>query len=67
MTDTDLTERIAKIVYHRNIGYYVDALELEVKLWRALAAEAYSAYHEAQGGNVQGHLKRVVAAERALG
>lgn len=67
MTDTDLTERVAQIIYHREIGYAYDALDLEVKLWRDLAAEAYTAYHEAQGGRVQGHLKRVVAAERALG
>lgn len=67
MTDTELAERVAQIIYHRDIGYAYDALELEVKLWRELASDASGVYHEAQGGHVQGHFKRVVAAQRALG
>lgn len=68
MTDEELTERVAQIIVERQRGFYLDALELEVELWRDLALEASGLYFEQSNATaVHQHFKRVVTAQRALG
>lgn len=46
MTDAEFEERIRAIKRERARGFYVDALELEVQLWRDIGGESATAAWE---------------------
>lgn len=66
MTDAELTQRLADIKVEHARGYYLDAIELERDLYRDLARECATFYHEEMGAAMLGHCRRSIVATREL-